>query len=122
MDDSENPYASPQEASSPFGPTGLPQHRGTLVLTLGITGFVLTPFLCLMCLPLTFVGMGLTIPAWILGRNDLRAIDSGAMDPAGRGSTLAGMILGIIGTVLAGLPLVLMAAGLLLSILLPLFQ
>ena len=38
--------------------------------------------------------------AWILGRADLKAIDAGRMDPEGRGMTMAGMVLGIIGTVL----------------------
>ena len=38
--------------------------------------------------------------AWVLGRSDIKAMDAGRMDPEGRGMTTAGMILGIIGTVL----------------------
>jgi len=122
MDDMENPYSAPQEASSPFGPTGLPAHRGTLVLVLGISGLVVTMFGCLICGPFGFVAIGLTVPAWIIGRHDLRAIDSGTMDPAGRGSTLAGMIMGIVGTVLCVLAVLLMAAAVLLALLLPVLR
>ena len=41
-----------------------------------------------------------SIPAWVMGAADLKEIDAGRMDPAGRGLTQAGMILGIIGCVL----------------------
>ncbi len=42
----------------------------------------------------------LGIASWTRGRRELAAIDSGLMDPSGRGMTQAGMILGIITTVL----------------------
>jgi hypothetical protein len=42
----------------------------------------------------------LGIAAWIMGKGDLAKIDAGLMDPSGRGTTQAGMVLGIIGTVL----------------------
>lgn len=61
-------------------------HRGTLILILGILSIVL-------CQPIG-------IFAWIMGGNDLKAMDAGAMDPEGRGLTKAGKICGIIGTVL----------------------
>jgi len=61
-------------------------HRGTLILVLGILGLVV-------CGPLGIV-------AWILGSGDLKEMDAGAMDPAGRGPTQAGRICGIIATVL----------------------
>ena len=35
--------------------------------------------------------------AWIMGKGDMAEIDSGRMDPEGRGLTQAGMICGIIG-------------------------
>lgn len=60
-------------------------HRGTTILVLGILGLVL-------CAPLG-------VFAWVMGKGDLAKIDAGAMDPAGRGTTQAGMILGIIGTI-----------------------
>jgi len=61
-------------------------HRGTLILILGILGIVF-------CGPLAVV-------AWVLGSGDLKQMDAGMMDPAGRGNTQAGRICGIIGTVL----------------------
>ena len=80
-----NPYA----AGSAGAVGGYSQpHRGPMVLTLGI--------LSLVCNIMLVPG----IMAWILGRADLKAIDAGRMDPEGRGMTMAGMVLGIIGTVL----------------------
>jgi hypothetical protein len=61
-------------------------HRGTLILVLGILGLIV-------CGPLAIV-------AWILGSGDLKEMDAGMMDPAGRGNTQAGRICGIIGTIL----------------------
>ena len=61
-------------------------HRGTLILVLGILGLVV-------CGPLGIV-------AWVMGSGDLKEIDAGTMDPAGRGTTQAGKICGIIATIL----------------------
>ncbi|HXR47238.1 MAG TPA: hypothetical protein VN784_07325 [Candidatus Limnocylindrales bacterium] len=61
-------------------------HRGTLILVLGILGLVV-------CAPLA-------IAAWVMGAGDLKQIDAGTMDPSGRGTTQAGKICGIIGTIL----------------------
>ena len=61
-------------------------HRGTTILVLGILSII-----C--CGPLG-------IFAWVMGKSDLGAIDSGGMDPGGRQMTNIGMILGIIGCVL----------------------
>ena len=65
----------------------LKPHRGTLILILGILGI----FCC---------GIFTAIPAIIMGSGDLKAMDAGTMDPAGRGNTNAGKICGIIGCVL----------------------
>ncbi|MHC4833797.1 MAG: hypothetical protein ACYTFH_07910 [Planctomycetota bacterium] len=73
-------------------------HRGGLVLVLGILGIVFG------CAPVAVV-------AWVMGRSDLAKIDAGVMDPAGRGTTQAGMILGIVGTVLFVLSLLTIALG-----------
>ena len=62
-------------------------HRGTLILILGILGLVCC-------------GIFTAIPAWIMGSSDLKEMDAGTMDPAGRGSTNAGKICGIIGCIL----------------------
>jgi predicted Zn finger-like uncharacterized protein len=61
------------------------EHRGALVLTLGILSLVV-------CNPLGPV-------AWIMGNNDLAAMRAGRMDPSGQGITQAGQICGIIGTI-----------------------
>ena len=58
-------------------------HRGTLILVLGILSLV-------MC------GIFTGIPAWIMGKNDLKKIKAGQMDPEGEGKTKGGMICGII--------------------------
>jgi len=61
-------------------------HRGTLILVLGILSLIV-------CGPLG-------IAAWIMGNGDLREIDAGTMDPAGRTMTQAGRICGIIACIL----------------------
>ncbi|GIX06530.1 MAG: hypothetical protein KatS3mg115_0933 [Candidatus Poribacteria bacterium] len=58
--------------------------RGALILVLGILGIVSCGFL--------------GIPAWIMGHRDLQKMERGEMDPSDRGLTRAGMILGIIAT------------------------
>ena len=75
-------------------------HRGNTILVLGILGLIV-------CGPLG-------IAAWVMGKGDLARIDAGLMDPTGRGTTQAGMVLGIIGTVLiivqVGLGILIMAS------------
>lgn len=44
--------------------------------------------------------------AWVMGKNELEAIDSGRRPPINRGSANAGKILGIIGTVLLGIGII----------------
>jgi predicted Zn finger-like uncharacterized protein len=61
-------------------------HRGALILILGI---------------LSLVVCGLLGPvAWVMGNSDLQAMRAGRMDPEGEGTTNAGRICGIIGTIL----------------------
>ena len=62
-------------------------HRGQTVLVLGI-------------LSLFFVQLILGPIAWVMGRNDLREMDRGRMDPTGRDSTNAGKICGMVATFL----------------------
>jgi hypothetical protein len=47
-----------------------------------------------------FAFFPLMIVAWIMANNDLNEIDSGRMDPAGRSMTYAAKILGMLGTIL----------------------
>lgn len=79
-------------------------HRGVLILVLGI---------------LSLVGCGIFtgIPAWIMGNGDLKEIDAGAMDSAGRGMTQAGKILGMIAVILSILAVLVVIALMALGIL-----
>ena len=79
----------------------LKPHRGVVVLTLGILGFLV----CFIC----------GIIAWVMGNNDLREMRAGTMDPSGQGLTQAGRICGMIGVILTivgvGFWLLIFAAG-----------
>jgi Domain of unknown function (DUF4190) len=44
--------------------------------------------------------------AWVMGNQELRAIKAGQANPANQGMAMAGMIMGIVGTVLLCLSLV----------------
>lgn len=63
--------------------------QATTILVIGIIGIVL----CQLLGPI----------AWIMGNNELQAIDAGRRAPENRGTANAGRILGIIGTVLMAL-------------------
>lgn len=72
--------------------TALRPHRGTAMLVMGLLGM------------LVFAPIGTV--AWILAARDLGAMNRGEMDPEGRGQTTAGLVLGIIATVLMVLALI----------------
>jgi hypothetical protein len=58
-------------------------HRGGLILVLGILGWI--------------IGCPIfSVAAWMMGSSDLREMRCGRMDPAGKGLTQAGYILGMI--------------------------
>jgi len=61
-------------------------HRGSSVLVYGILGIVLCQLL--------------GIAAWRMGTDDLREMEFGRMDPAGRDLTNAGRVLGLVATVI----------------------
>ena len=67
-------------------PKVLRRHRGTMLLIFSIVS-IFFPY----CVPLGII-------AWVLGRIDLKDMDSGNMDPDGKGTTQAGMVLGIVST------------------------
>lgn len=89
-----NPYASPP-GSYFVQPTFQKSHRGNQVLTYGILGFVC----CFL----------FGIAAWAMGAKDLSEMRTGVMDPRGRGLTQAGMIIGIVSTILGALSMALQA-------------
>jgi hypothetical protein len=70
----------------------LEPHRGTLILVLGILS------ICLPCVSLVLGPIG-----WYMGASDLRAMRQGRMDPQGEGTTKAGYICAIVGTVIHAL-------------------
>jgi len=71
-------------------------HRASTVLGLGIAGLLASFMYC------PFVGMPLSIAAWIMGHRDLRMMREGIMDSTGEGQTKAGMVCGIIGSTIVG--------------------
>lgn len=106
------PYGAPgapapgYNAYGPYGgfASGAEHPQGTLILVLGIVGLVL----CQLAGPV----------AWIMGRNALREMDASGQQFTNRGQVKAGMICGIIATVVTALVIVLyiaMIAGLLAS-------
>lgn len=79
-------------------------HRGVLILVLGILGLV---GFCPLLGPV----------AWIMGKGDMEEIDAGRMEPEGRGLTQAGMVCGIVATLLMILGLVVFVGFLAVAIL-----
>ena len=67
-------------------------HRGILILALGILSLLICP--------------PLGIAPWLIGNGDLRAMDAGTMDPEGRGLTQVGKILGIVSIAIFAIGLV----------------
>jgi uncharacterized membrane protein YjgN (DUF898 family) len=87
----------------PTDPSRYPEaSQATTILVLGILGIVicgvLGPF------------------AWSMGNKELAAIDAGRRPPENRGTANAGRILGIIGTVLLGLGVLILIGVLVLAI------
>ena len=92
-----SPYRSPTAANPTIRQRHHQPHRGGLILILGVLGIACC---------------GLVAPvACVLGYIDLKQIREGHMDPSGKGLTQAGMVLGIIGTALMVLPILLLVLG-----------
>jgi amino acid transporter len=75
------------------------QSQATTILVLGILSIVCCGFL--------------GIAAWVMGNNELKAIDEGRRPPESRGTANAGRICGIVGVVLTALGLILAFSGIL---------
>lgn len=100
-----NPFADQYSpVRTGFGPHSFHgrNHRGGLILGLGIAALA-TAFIC--CIG-TIPSLGLGIAAVVMGTADLKAIRTGTMDPAGHGSTTAGLICGAIGIAISGIWLI----------------
>src|SRR5689334_7312997 len=79
------PYMPPPPAP-PAAPTAAGSSRATTTLVLGILGFLC----CQLCAPF----------AWYFGKKEVQVIKDGTSPAAGQGFAMAGMVLGIIGTIL----------------------
>jgi len=73
-------------------------HRGSTVYGLGVASLVVTVLWFLFP-----IGIPLGIVAWVMGHRDLRKMEEGVMDPAGRKKTRDGRTCGIIGACINGL-------------------
>jgi predicted Zn finger-like uncharacterized protein len=78
-------------------------HRGALILVFGIIS--IASVVLNACYVGVLIGLPLGITAWVLGSADLRKIKNHQMDEEGLGTTQAGWICGIIGTILQSLVL-----------------
>lgn len=111
-------YTTPTPPTPPVipGPIAISKsHNGGVILTLGILSLT-SSFASLCCLLIPFASIGMGIAAAVWGTYDLRAINQGITDPAGRGPVGAGRICGIIGIVIACLFLVLQIGATVLSL------
>ena len=79
-------FPPPPAGSSAFQPMGMKPHRATTDIVLGVLGVLCCSFL--------------SIPAFIMSKNDMAEMDAGRMDPSGRGTTNIARILGMVGMVL----------------------
>ena len=66
------------------------EHRAGVILALGIVSLAVSS-----CMP--FLPLPLSIVAWMMANNDLRAMDAGTMNPEGRSNTQGGKICAIVG-------------------------
>jgi hypothetical protein len=69
------------------------EHRGTVVLVLGIIALV----------PVFIVPIILGPIAWVMGSHDLKEMRAGRMDRSGQSSTETGRMLGMIATIIYGI-------------------
>lgn len=88
LSERNNPFAesSGSRGTRTSGQPFLQPHRGGLILALAILGWVICP---------VFAPF-----AWSMGSSDLQAIRSGRMDPGGASLTQAGMVMGMVQTIL----------------------
>jgi hypothetical protein len=86
-------YVPADKRDRPLEGTVVTPHRGQMIMVLGILSLFMAPII-------------LGPMAWIMGRNDLREMDQGRMDRAGRDNTNTGVVCGMISTILSGVALV----------------
>ena len=77
-----NPYATGGQSAALYR---VSPHRGGIVLALSLLGWFFCPVF--------------SVAAWLMGRGDLRKMDRGTMDNAGRTVTQAGTVVAIVNCV-----------------------
>jgi len=90
-DDDDRPRRKKKRRRSSRG--SYVEHRGDMLFILSIVGLLFFRILC--------------IVVWVLANNDLKEMDAGRMDPEGRSKTNSARIIGMIGTILLCVALVL---------------
>lgn len=97
--------APPQGPQPGFGPPQSPSavrqasDRSALILVLSLSSLMALFIGCTACGPLALVSLGMSIPAIVMARRDLQAINEGRMVATGRDATNVGMIIAIVSTV-----------------------
>lgn len=121
----ENPYGASRAEALRSGQaddyvTTLP-NRSMRVLTFGLLGLVLAMLGVASAaagvassgnwtwgisfgIPIQLLGLAVSLPSWIFGASDLKAIRAGAMEAAGRSRTRIGFVLGIVGVLIGIVP------------------
>ena len=94
----QGPWGQPPGGPPPGGPPpqGLQPDRSVLVLVLAFMSIMALLFGCFMCGPLSLISLGLSIPAIVIAKKDIAAIDAGLMVPHGRETTRVGMIIAMV--------------------------
>ncbi len=80
---------------------------GVIGVVLGIAGVGTWLVPLFYALPVQFAALAVAIPAWMIAGRDLRAMKAGAMKAEGRRQSRFALVLGIAGTVLGAIPVVL---------------
>jgi hypothetical protein len=112
--EADSPYAASTAKQSSYRPgdfeTTLP-HRGGFLLGLAIAGLLVAalgiPVWYYSSNPLGMVALAASVPAAVLAGRDLRAMKMGAMDTASRDKTHWALLVGLLGTAVALVSLVL---------------
>jgi hypothetical protein len=121
-----NPFAAPAAGSArPYQPGDYEMqsaHRGGQILALGVTGIAFAvmglmsaaisifasndmAWSLFLGIPLQFISLAVSLPAWAMGHADWRAMRANAMDRAGESRTVTGLRLGQVSAALSLLPL-----------------
>ncbi|RZO54232.1 MAG: hypothetical protein EVA89_28615 [Sandaracinaceae bacterium] len=107
------PFGQPpgQAPGSPPGPPppGQGVDRSVVILVLGFSSLMALFIGCSFCGPVGLISLFLSVPAIVMARRDLRAIQAGQLPAHGRDATVVGLVVSIVSTVLSVLMGIVMA-------------